>query len=37
MAATAVYVNIGRVPQARGDIDDNQFFANINATGQPSI
>jgi hypothetical protein len=32
MAATAVYVNIGRIPQSRGDIDDNQKFTNIAAT-----
>jgi hypothetical protein len=32
LAATAVYVNVGRVPQGRGDIDDNQKFTNIAAT-----
>jgi hypothetical protein len=31
-ATTAAYVNVGRIPQGRGDIDDNQKFTNINAT-----
>jgi hypothetical protein len=32
MAATAVYVNVVRVPITRGDVDQNQNFQNINAT-----
>jgi hypothetical protein len=32
MAASAVYVNIGRSPRGRGDIDDAKSFSNIAAT-----